>query len=205
MYRAGIHEFFGSWTGPNLIVRRSDIQIPITGTIHEVLFDYLCGADECNRHKGEKSAAEAVKKNILNGYFLIGILEDFENTLKLMEKLLPDYMKGIVDIYKSPVGQHVTETSATSHNTTVSNEVRDYLSKEGAKIDHITQFQVKFEDFFQTLVANNQFLRGENQTIQTILTNQIIFNPVKGSFEIFDGHLRIHKSHIFAKTKGKPN
>ena len=131
--------------------------IPSTGTIHEVLFDYLCGADECNRHKGEKAAAEAVKKNILNGYFLIGILEDFENTLKLMEKLLPDYMKGIVDVYNSPVGQHVTETSATSHNTTVSNEVRDYLSTERVKIDHITWFRVKFEDFFQAFKDNNQF------------------------------------------------
>ena len=105
------------------------------------MFDYLCGADECNRHKGEKSAAEAVKKNILNGYFLIGILEDFENTLKLMEKLLPDYMRGIVDIYNSPVGEEVTQTSATSHNTTVSNEVRDYLSKEGLKL--IIEFWVK--------------------------------------------------------------
>ena len=128
-----------------------------TGTIHEVLFDYLCGADECNRHKGEKAAAEAVKKNILNGYFLIGILEDFENTLKLMEKLLPDYMKGIVDIYNGPVGQHVTETSATSHNTTVSNEVRDYMSKERVKIDHFTWFRVKLEDFFEAFIDNNQF------------------------------------------------
>ena len=145
MYRAGINEL----SRPDDLLRISQLEPdsvhhgplnPCTGTIHEVLFDYLCGADECNRHKGEKAAAEAVKKNILNGYFLIGILEDFENTLKLMEKLLPDYMKGIVDIYNSPVGQRVTETSATSHNTTVSNEVRDYLSKERAKIDHITQF-----------------------------------------------------------------
>lgn len=113
--------------------------IPDKGSIHEVLFDYLCGADECNRHKGEKAATEAVKKNILNGYFLIGILEEFENTLKLMEKLLPDYMKGIVDIYNSPVGEQVTQTSATSHNTTVSNEVRDYLSKDQAKIDRISR------------------------------------------------------------------
>ena len=143
MYREGFYELFVPLTGVRSIDMRLESSltcplIPSTGTIHEVLFDYLCGADECNRHKGEKSAAEAVKKNILNGYFLIGILEDFENTLKLMEKLLPDYMKGIVDIYNSPVGQHVTETSATSHNTTVSNEVRDYLSKERAKIDHIT-------------------------------------------------------------------
>ena len=151
MYRAGIYELFGPSTGPfdsSPALLRHGPFIPSTGTIHEVLFDYLCGADECNRHKGEKAAAEAVKKNILNGYFLIGILEDFENTLKLMEKLLPDYMKGIVDIYNSPVGQHVTETSATSHNTTVSNEVRDYLSKERVKIDHITWFRVKLEDFF---------------------------------------------------------
>ena len=143
MYRKGFYKLFDPLTGIRSIYIRLESSltcslIPRTGTIHEVLFDYLCGADECNRHKGEKSAAEAVKKNILNGYFLIGILEDFENTLKLMEKLLPDYMKGIVDIYKSPVGQHVTETSATSHNTTVSNEVRDYLSKKRAKIDHIT-------------------------------------------------------------------
>ena len=86
-----------------------------------------------------------MKKNILNGYFLIGILEEFEKTLKLMEKLLPDYMKGIVDIYKSPVGEQVTQTSATSHNTTVSNEVRDYLSKDRVKMDQIAGFWAKFE------------------------------------------------------------
>ena len=169
MYREGFYELFVPFTGVRSIHIRLESSltcplIPSTGTIHEVLFDYLCGADECNRHKGEKSAAEAVKKNILNGYFLIGILEDFENTLKLMEKLLPDYMKGIVDIYKSPVGQHVTETSATSHNTTVSNEVRDYLSKERVKIDHITLVQVKFEDFFRLWWPIINF-RGENQTI----------------------------------------
>ena len=90
----------------------------------------MCGAGECNRHQhDEAKAAEAVKNNILNGYFLIGILEEFENTLKLFEKLLPDYLTGIVDIYNSPVGQQVSQSSATSHNTTVSNQVRDYLSK----------------------------------------------------------------------------
>ena len=74
-------------------------------------------------------------------------MEDFENTLKLMEKLLPDYMKGIVDIYNSPVGQHVTETSATSHNTTVSNEVRDYLSKERAKLIISPSFKLSLKTF----------------------------------------------------------
>ena len=72
---------------------------------------------------------ETIKNNVLKEYFLIGILEEFELSLKLMEMMLPEYMTGIVEIYKSPIGQGATINSSTSYNYTVSDQTRKYLAK----------------------------------------------------------------------------
>ena len=72
---------------------------------------YLCGnTDLCRalqideRGKGHerwKKAAESAKRNVLKSYFVIGILEQFEDTLTLFEKLMPKYFTGIKEIWKT--------------------------------------------------------------------------------------------------------
>ena len=51
--------------------------------------------------KAKERAFEISKKHILNNYFFIGILEQFEETLLLAEFLLPDFYKNASNIWKS--------------------------------------------------------------------------------------------------------
>jgi len=41
------------------------------------------------------------KQRVLNDYFAIGVLEQFEDTLRVFEKLLPRYYRGALDVYHS--------------------------------------------------------------------------------------------------------
>jgi len=72
---------------------------------------------------------ETIKNNVLREYYFIGILEEFELSLKLMEVLAPEFMTGIVDIYRGPIGQTATVNSSTSFNYTVTEEARQFLAK----------------------------------------------------------------------------
>ena len=72
---------------------------------------YMCGnSDLCRAlqidqktkgHERWKKAAEAAKVNVIKSYFVIGILEQFEDTLTLFEKLMPKYFTGIKTIWKT--------------------------------------------------------------------------------------------------------
>lgn len=50
-------------------------------------------------------ALERAKQNVLENYLLVGILEELEDVLLLLERLLPHYFTGVLNIYKSP-GRH---------------------------------------------------------------------------------------------------
>ena len=41
------------------------------------------------------------KQRVLNDYFVIGVLEQFEDSLRVFEKLLPRYYRGALDVYHS--------------------------------------------------------------------------------------------------------
>lgn len=47
-------------------------------------------------------ALERAKQNVLENYLLVGILEELEDVLLLLERLLPHYFTGVLSIYKSP-------------------------------------------------------------------------------------------------------
>ena len=55
----------------------------------------------CNREPGVW-ALERAKQNVLENYLLVGILEELEDVLLLLERLLPHYFTGVLNIYKSP-------------------------------------------------------------------------------------------------------
>jgi hypothetical protein len=62
--------------------------------VKQLLLDYLCGTtvDGCKKPKTDKEERDLVaqiKRNVLQGYFVIGILEEIELSLKLMELMLP--------------------------------------------------------------------------------------------------------------------
>ena len=72
---------------------------------------YFCGTDlkECtllsgdgNDWKAVARATERAKSIIQNQFYVIGILEEFSTTLKLFEKLLPDYFSGALELSRTP-------------------------------------------------------------------------------------------------------
>lgn len=53
-------------------------------------------------------ALERAKQNVLENYLLVGILEELEDVLLLLERLLPHYFSGVLNIYKSPGTYHLS-------------------------------------------------------------------------------------------------
>ena len=47
-------------------------------------------------------ALERAKQNVMENYLLVGILEELEDVLLLLERLLPHFFSGVLNIYKSP-------------------------------------------------------------------------------------------------------
>ncbi len=47
-------------------------------------------------------AVERAKQNVRENFLLVGILEELEDVLLLLERLLPHYFSDVVTIYKSP-------------------------------------------------------------------------------------------------------
>ena len=47
-----------------------------------------------------KWALEQAKARVENEYLIVGTLEDLDSTLQIMEKLAPDLLTGIVDLYR---------------------------------------------------------------------------------------------------------
>ena len=57
---------------------------------------------------------QKAKQRVLNDYFAIGVLEQFEDTLRVFEKLLPRYYRGALDVYHSKSKyNHLVEISGS--------------------------------------------------------------------------------------------
>lgn len=61
----------------------------------------MCWSSPSTREPGVW-ALERAKQNVLENYLLVGILEELEDVLLLLERLLPHYFTGVLNIYKSP-------------------------------------------------------------------------------------------------------
>ncbi|KAL4624007.1 uronyl 2-sulfotransferase-like, partial [Arapaima gigas] len=65
------------------------------------IIPYFCGQHPQCREPGTW-ALERAKKNVLENYLLVGILEELEDVLLLLERLLPHFFSNVLTIYKSP-------------------------------------------------------------------------------------------------------
>lgn len=85
----------------------------------QVLVRYFCGTKpECAMKSGQmglfgskndwskvQKAALLARHNILNNYYAIGLMEDFELTLTLFEKMIPSFFSGAQAAYQSKLVQ----------------------------------------------------------------------------------------------------
>ena len=64
---------------------------------------------------------------ILNDYFLVGILEQFEDSLNLFEKVLPSYFRGAREAANSEFAKIAMNTTRTKDKKKMSQASRDFL------------------------------------------------------------------------------
>ncbi|KAG9347625.1 hypothetical protein JZ751_005196, partial [Albula glossodonta] len=65
------------------------------------IIPYFCGQHPQCREPGVW-ALERAKQNVLENFLLVGILEELEDVLLLLERLLPHFFTDVLSIYKSP-------------------------------------------------------------------------------------------------------
>ncbi len=55
-----------------------------------------------NHRKPSQWALDQAKKRVEEEYLLVGLTEDFDSTVVMLEKLAPDLFQGITRYYQSP-------------------------------------------------------------------------------------------------------
>ena len=105
---------------------------------------FLCGnAPVCTGHSeaDKKKASEVAKLNIAKNFFIVGILEQFIDTLHLFEKLMPKYYDRwyfsallflkytfrAVEALNSETVQHTINMTKTQHKTPMNDASRAYF------------------------------------------------------------------------------
>lgn len=109
----------------------------------QVLVRYFCGTDTACQMKspimgkfGSKNdwtkvgnAAKIARKNIIEQYYAIGLMEQFEETLALFEKVLPQFFAGAQAAYNSQFVRTKRDSSKTAHTDGFSNSTRSWLEQ----------------------------------------------------------------------------
>ncbi|CAG5094363.1 Oidioi.mRNA.OKI2018_I69.XSR.g13488.t1.cds [Oikopleura dioica] len=84
---------------------------------------------ESRGYEAKAAAAEIAKKRILRDYFIVGILEQFEDTLSLFQKLLPQYFKGAREAARSEFAKIAMNTTRTLDKKHMSTAAKEFLMK----------------------------------------------------------------------------
>ena len=84
-------------------------------------------------------AIEITKVNILKEFLLIGILEEFDDTIILFEELLPDFFRGGSEIWK----KRKTHEKFRNYANVLTAETRDIISKGTLKHELDIYFMMK--------------------------------------------------------------
>ncbi|XP_061756585.1 uronyl 2-sulfotransferase a isoform X3 [Nerophis ophidion] len=128
---------FGDWRGElNHIIRTPamkdderylDVNVCILENYPECsnprlfyIIPYFCGQHPKCREPG-RWALERAKQIVMEKYLLVGILEELEDVLLLLERFLPHYFTGVLNIYKTPDHKKLGNMTGTvrKHTPTV--------------------------------------------------------------------------------------
>ncbi|XP_064411418.1 uronyl 2-sulfotransferase a [Latimeria chalumnae] len=87
---------------------------------------FFCGQHPKCREPG-LWALERAKQNVNENFLLVGILEELEDVLLILERLLPHYFKDVISIYKSPGYKKLGNMTVTVKKQTPSPEAIQVL------------------------------------------------------------------------------
>ncbi|RXN33830.1 uronyl 2-sulfotransferase [Labeo rohita] len=103
------------------------------------IIPYFCGQHPQCREPG-LWALETAKQNVLDHYLLVGVLEELEDVLLLLERLLPHFFSDVLNIYKSPDYRKLGNMTGTVRKQTPNLEALQVLYER-------MEYEYKFYNF----------------------------------------------------------
>lgn len=103
-----------------------------SGEANQAFLEYICGSPniwpECSAYAelSRDIALERAKKHVMLNYFVIGVFEDFENTIRLFEKMIPSVFWGAADVYEK-LGEQMQNQTQTAKKKQISVSARRKL------------------------------------------------------------------------------
>ena len=98
------------------------------------LVPYFCGHDARCRSRSSW-AVEKAKENIDKYFTFVGILEDLEGSLEVMENILPRYFKDAREVKHAP--SSIKNDTFTLHKTAPSAATQEFLRYGLERVQHI--------------------------------------------------------------------
>ena len=87
---------------------------------------FLCGDSEVCRTMGHPQAVQATIQNIEQNYLVVGVLDMLEETVTVLECLMPDMMAGLVEAFRTSEVKKKSK-HARMPAAVMSNEARDVM------------------------------------------------------------------------------
>jgi hypothetical protein len=69
------------------------------GETKDLAIPYFCGQDTRCQVLGNTWAVERAMENVRKLYSVVGVIEDFDKTLTVLEERFPDFFGGVIDLY----------------------------------------------------------------------------------------------------------
>nr|XP_002130122.1 uronyl 2-sulfotransferase-like [Ciona intestinalis] len=114
---------------------------------------YFCGQDPGCMSRS-KWAVDKAKQNIKEHYVFVGILEDLDNSLKVLEAILPSYFNDASNIYLNPENERMKHETHTRNKRETSEAARDFLKSE-------TSLKLEYDLY--------EFVKSELENLKTLV------------------------------------
>lgn len=120
---------------------------------------FFCGHSANCWKPGNKWALNEAKKNLVNNYFLVGITEELDDFIFLLEQSLPRLFKGALEHYLSSNKSHLRKT--------VQKDLPSVETIEKIKSSSVWQMENELYEFAveQFHFNKKNILRNKNQQI----------------------------------------
>lgn len=94
----------------------------------------ICKANQQNYQK-KRLALEMAKIRLLKEYYIVGTLEKFEESLRLMEHTLPQFFSGVLGLFKDRDVQEVINSTRTIDKPQLSQHLRQELAMDSLRYE----------------------------------------------------------------------
>lgn len=110
---------------------------------------FFCGHySEC-WNAGSRWALEQAKYNLVNEYLLVGVTEELEDFIMILEAALPRFFKGATDLYRTGKKSHLRKTT----------EKKPPTKETIAKLQQSNIWKIENE-FYEFALEQFQFVRA---------------------------------------------